>query len=236
MMVRLQFHCTRRRWLAWTGNLLLLAGIACLLVWAWQMGKGALYQHVQEAEFAKALSPGGPAPDRVERPRAQTPQADDGPILPNITLPRSPTPAAHPRALFDFLRPDPQLIGRLESPEINLSVMVREGVDDDTLLRAAGHLPSSALPGQAGNFVVLAHRDTFFRALRGITRGASLKVRTRTGQFTYIVDSVQVTEPDSIRLEQGPEPSATLITCFPFTYIGPAPRRMVVHARLAPQH
>ena len=116
--------------------------------------------------------------------------------------------------------PDPQLIGRLESPEINLSVMVREGVDDDTLLRAAGHLPSSALPGQAGNFVVLAHRDTFFRALRGITRGASLKVRTRTGQFTYIVDSVQVTEPDSIRLEQGPEPSATLITCFPFTYMG----------------
>ena len=74
--------------------------------------------------------------------------------------------------------------------------MVREGVDAASLRKAAGHLPSSALPGETGNVVVLGHRDTFFRPLRGIAQGDPIRVRTRSGSFQYIVDSIQVVEPE----------------------------------------
>lgn len=233
MRVRVQYQCACGRWRVWTSNFFLLLGLGCLLVWAWDYSEGALYQRIQQAEFAKTLRPAesSPAIAADETRPLSTPALDAEPILAG-----SP-PAAPPRphAMFDFLRPDPQLIGRLDIPEIKLSVMVREGVDDDTLRRAAGHLPSSVLPGQRGDFIVLAHRDTYFRPLRDIARGTKMVVRTHSGGFTYVVDSIEVTEPEGIRLEQGSEPSATLITCYPFTYIGPAPRRMVVHARLAGQ-
>jgi sortase A len=117
-----------------------------------------------------------------------------------------------------------------------MNVMVREGVDATSLRKAAGHLPSSALPGETGNFVVLGHRDTFFRPLRGIAQGDPIRVRTRSGSFQYVVDSIQVVEPEqSLEFPRDmPAASITLITCFPFDYVGPAPRRFVVRARRAP--
>ena len=130
---------------------------------------------------------------------------------------------------------DPLLLGRIEIPSIQLTVMMREGVDTTSLRKAAGHLPSSALPGKEGNVVVLGHRDTFFRPLRGIAQGDPIRVKTRSGSFQYVVDSIQVVEPEQSLAfqEMMPAKSLTLITCFPFDYVGPAPRRFVVRARMA---
>jgi len=126
------------------------------------------------------------------------------------------------------------LLGRLEIPSIRLDVMVREGVDATSLRKAAGHLPSSALPGEGGNVVLLGHRDTFFRSLRRIAQGDPIHVRTPSGSFQYIVDLIQVVVPEhSLTFTDVPAKSITLITCFPFDYVGPAPRRFVVRARMA---
>jgi sortase A len=128
---------------------------------------------------------------------------------------------------------DPLAIGELEIARLGLDVVMREGVDDDSLRKAVGHLPASALPGEAGNFVVLGHRDTFFRPLRGIERGDTIRVRTAAGSFVYNVESIRVTEPDwPGAVERARDPVITLITCFPFEYIGSAPRRFIVRARL----
>jgi sortase A len=115
--------------------------------------------------------------------------------------------------------------------------MVREGVDTASLRKAVGHLPSSPLPGEAGNVVVLGHRDTFFRPLRGIAQGDPIRVKTRSGSFQYIVDSIQVVPPEqSLAFKEDiSAKSLTLITCFPFDHVGPAPRRFVVRARMAPK-
>jgi sortase A len=129
---------------------------------------------------------------------------------------------------------DPLLLGRIEIPSVQLTVMMREGVDTTSLRKAVGHLPSSALPGQAGNVVVLGHRDTFFRPLRGIAQGDPIRVKTTRGSFQYVVDLIQVVPPEqSLSFPEGmPAKSLTLITCFPFDYVGPAPRRFVVRARM----
>ncbi|MGA2882966.1 MAG: sortase [Bryobacteraceae bacterium] len=111
------------------------------------------------------------------------------------------------------------------------------------LLLFAWHVPHRAtescsiqpLPhhGQVGNFVVLAHRDTFFRPLRELEKGDTVRIVTARGHFTYPVESLEVVEPEGISLTAPPlEAIATLITGFPFNYVGPAPRRFVATARL----
>lgn len=150
-----------------------------------------------------------------------------------------PPGVSHPRRVSDWItpvlpKPDPLLLGRLEIPSIQLTVMVREGVDTASLRKAAGHLPSSPLPGELGNVVVLGHRDTFFRPLRRIAQGDGIRVKTRSGSFQYVVDSIQVVPPEQSLdfTEDRSAESMTLITCFPFDYVGPAPRRFVVRARM----
>jgi|SRR5690348_6115781 len=198
-------------------DLLILLGVAGVIAWVWGLGEGALYQYSQAVHFESATA----ASVSVEPPRS-----DPAPI-PGIAI---------PHLLASALpKPDPLVLGRLEIPSIHLTVMVREGADDASLRKAAGHLPSSALPGDMGNVVLLGHRDTFFRPLRGIAQGDPIRVKTRKGQFDYVVDSIQVVDPEQ-SLAFGDAPSSkslTLITCFPFDYVGPAPRRFVVRARMA---
>lgn len=127
------------------------------------------------------------------------------------------------------------VVGRLEIPRLNLSAIVFEGADQDVLERGAGHLPGSALPGNRGNAVLAAHRDTFFRPLRGIRVGDVIKVRRQSKDNVYVVQSARVVEPDEVDvLRSTAEPALTLITCYPFRFIGPAPERFVVRAVLAP--
>jgi sortase A len=127
------------------------------------------------------------------------------------------------------------IVGRLDIPRLSLSTVVFEGADQDVLERGAGHLPGSALPGEHGNTVLAAHRDTFFRPLRNIREGDVVKIHTPPGDSVYIVKSARVVEPDEVDvLKPTPQPALTLITCYPFRYVGPAPERFVVRAILAP--
>jgi len=204
-----------RRPLAWLSNLLLLGGSIAILAGGWALLDGKLYQSVQKRQMEEVVNEG------VDR-GAVTPAAAPQPVSPLSVLSKSLLP-----------KRDPLAIGELTIPRLDLDVVMREGVDEPSLRKAVGHLPSSAFPGQAGNVVLLGHRDTFFRPLRGILRGDRIRVRTVGRSFNYYVESVQVTEPDwPASVERTREPVVTLITCFPFDYIGPAPRRFVVRARL----
>ena len=126
-------------------------------------------------------------------------------------------------------------IGRLEIPRIGLSIVVAEGDDEKTLRMAVGHLSDTPLPWQEGNTALAGHRDTFFRPLRRIQTGDEIRFATRRGTFRYRVIRHTVVEPDELWVLDGsPSAALTLITCYPFDYVGPAPRRFIVHAERMP--
>jgi sortase A len=129
------------------------------------------------------------------------------------------------------------LIGRIEIPRLLLSAVVVEGTGGTTLRRAVGHIPGTALPGQPGNVGLAGHRDTFFRALRDLRVNDEVQFSTLQGNFTYEVESLIVVEPDYVvALAPSTENVLTLVTCYPFSYIGTAPKRFVVRARqVSPQ-
>jgi sortase A len=125
-------------------------------------------------------------------------------------------------------------VGKLEIPRLGLAVMIREGVESDTLRKAVGHMPGTAAPGQVGNFVVAGHRDSFFRPLRLIQNGDEIRITTTAGSFHYYVTALSIVGPNDLWIAQsGSIPVCTLVTCFPFDYIGLAPRRFVVRGGLA---
>jgi sortase A len=122
-------------------------------------------------------------------------------------------------------------IGRLEIPRIGLSAVVMEGGDEQTLNVAVGHLPDTPLPWQPGNAALAGHRDTFFRPLRRIRDGDEIRLVTPRGTFRYRTTRQVVVEPDELWvLDPSPAAALTLITCYPFDFVGAAPRRFVVQA------
>jgi LPXTG-site transpeptidase (sortase) family protein len=124
------------------------------------------------------------------------------------------------------------VFGVLEVPRLQLSVVVFEGSDEDVLGRGAGHLVESASLAETGNVVLAGHRDTFFRPLRNIRVGDTIHVRTVSAERTYVVESTKVVTPRDIGvLDPTREPVLTLVTCYPFRYVGPAPDRFIVRAR-----
>jgi sortase A len=131
-------------------------------------------------------------------------------------------------------RPEPQplaVIGRLEIPRLSMNLMVLQGVSDEALQTAVGHVPSTALPGQVGNVALAAHRDTFFRPLRNIRTGDIITLQTLDGSYQYAVKSIQIVLPsDTQVLNASNHPELTLITCYPFYYVGSAPKRFIVRA------
>jgi sortase A len=128
------------------------------------------------------------------------------------------------------------VLGRLEIPRLALSVIVREGEDPRTLRLAVGHLPGTAWPGRPGNAAIAGHRDTFFRKLRHIEQDDEIFVTTSTGVSRYVVVSMRIVEPEDVSVLKSTEQSVlTLVTCYPFFYIGSAPQRFIVRAVLAPR-
>ena len=122
-------------------------------------------------------------------------------------------------------------IGRLEIPRIGLSAVVAEGDDEHTLKIAVGHLPDTPLPWQEGNAALAGHRDTFFRPLRRISVGDAIRLTTPRGDYRYRVTRHTVVDPEELWvLDASSGAALTLITCYPFDFVGPAPRRFVVHA------
>jgi sortase A len=130
-------------------------------------------------------------------------------------------------------RPPGTIVGRLLIPALDMNVMVLEGTDRWTLNRAAGHIEGTALPGQTGNVGISAHRDGFFRSLGRISQGDEISLVTLERIYTYQVESTQIVNPSETQvLEQCAKPILTLVTCYPFYFVGEAPQRFIVQARL----
>jgi len=123
------------------------------------------------------------------------------------------------------------LMGKINIDRIGLSVMVLQGVEESTLIGGAGHVPGTSIPGSEGNVVIAAHRDTFFRKLKGILPGDRIQVATLRGSYNYFVNSVETVDPEDTQvMESRAYQELTLITCYPFYFVGAAPKRFVVHA------
>jgi sortase A len=131
------------------------------------------------------------------------------------------------------------LLGRIEIPRVGVSAIVEDGESDSTLAQSVGHLSGTALPGQPGNVALAAHRDTYFRDLEDIQTGDDVYFTTATAIYKYTVDDVSVVAPDDVSvIAPSNDSRLTLITCYPFHFVGPAPKRFVVTAHLvtdAPQ-
>lgn len=216
-----------RRWLAGAEWFFLLAGLAALDTYVWVNTSSMLSQAYQDWAFdqtLRGLTPSVPGfvSDEVswmfgrQREKMEAPEA-----APAV---HAPLPQAQP--------PLPSsVIGRLEIPRLNLTVMVREGADGKTLHRAVGHIPGTALPGYAGNVALAGHRDTFFRELRNIKKDDTIELETENGTYRYLVQSTDIVGPRDVGvLAASNKQTLTLVTCYPFYYIGSAPKRFIVHA------
>jgi sortase A len=123
------------------------------------------------------------------------------------------------------------LIGRIDIPSLGVSVMIIEGTSGRTLRRAVGHISGTALPGQPGNVGISGHRDTFFRPLRNIQRNDIITVTTQFGEYRYRVVSTRIVDPSNVAvLNPGGNEMLTLVTCYPFYFVGSAPNRFIVRA------
>jgi sortase A len=141
--------------------------------------------------------------------------------------------ASQPREQADPDRPRPgEPILEIDIPRIGLSAAVVERVSAKKLRLAVGHVPGTALPGGAGNVAIAGHRDTFFRKLRFVRRGDAIRLVTRSAIYDYAVEWARIAAPsDTSPLRNSLEPALTLVTCYPFYFVGPAPQRFIVRAR-----
>jgi len=195
----------------------LAVAIACLGLYSYTYIERVLYQTYESREFDRTAEHSSaaiiPSNDKI------TP--NDGVRRPSRTSASLARPASAAA-----------LIGRLSVPRLHLSAMVREGIDGNTLQLAVGHIPGTPLPGQAGNVGVAGHRDTFFRGLKDLRAMDEVQFSTSSGDYKYVVESFIVVEPDNVGvLATSSENVLTLVTCYPFSYFGTAPKRFVVRAR-----
>lgn len=155
----------------------------------------------------------------LEEMRSESPRSP-GPSQEIPEAPRSPTEA----------RPPGALVGRIDIPRVGVSSVILEGVDEHTLDLAVGHLTETAELGR-GNAALAGHRDSFFRGLRDVRPGDLVEVRTPQADFQYRIVWMKVTTPEDVYVLAAQEDDVlTLVTCFPFHYVGPAPQRFVVRA------
>ena len=202
MQIRIRWRVRRKNFLYSCHYLFFFIGFAALGFCVLAYLDAALFQAYESRRFAKALKPA----------------ATSGRRIPGIAA----VAAAR----------DGSIIGKIEIPRLGVSAMVAEGVEPHTLELAAGHIPGTSFPGQPGNVAIAGHRDTFFRNLRKIRTHDLIRLTTLSGSYDYSVESMRVVGPDDVEvLKASGEPTLTLVTCFPFYYVGPAPERFVVRAR-----
>ena len=124
------------------------------------------------------------------------------------------------------------LLGRMEIPRLGVSLIVAEGTNESTLRRAGGHIPGTSFPGQRGNVGIAGHRDTLFRPLRNIRQNDVITVTTLAGEYRYRVTSTEIVSPNDVTvLQSDGHEILTLVTCYPFYFVGPAPDRFIVRAQ-----
>jgi len=129
--------------------------------------------------------------------------------------------------------PAPEAILRV--PRLGIEVPVLEGTSDITLNRGVGHIAGTALPGQPGNIAITGHRDGFFRPLKDAREGDIIEVQRKSQTDRYIVSKIKIVFPsDTSVLNNTTDPTLTLVTCYPFYFVGAAPQRYIIQASLLP--
>jgi sortase A len=155
--------------------------------------------------------------------------------LTRAAVPRTTLPGAHSAVPYRPPARRGDALGELEIPRLHLSVMVFEGDDTGILKIGAGHIPGTSLSPGKGNVGIAAHRDTFFRPLRAIHKNDVIAWRTPARNVRFAVTRTEIVRPSDISvLSQAPGRDLTLVTCYPFSYIGHAPKRFIVYAQRLP--
>lgn len=246
----------RRPWARRLEIVLWLAGALTLGWVGWGYLDARLYQQRQERLLEEALaSPsldagaavdtrGGAAgeSDPVGIPAGElagtAPGSSAGAVSPPRVLPGESPRLARTTATRDSgrsasTRPALEALGRVVVPRLGLEVMVADGIDAHTLRRAAGHIPGTSRLGSGGNVGIAGHRDSWFRPLKDVRAGDEVVVTTPGAVSRYRVEWAEVVVPDDTSaLRPTTYPALTLVTCYPFYYVGTAPDRFVVRARL----
>ena len=193
----------------WISYLLLAAGTVLVFMGTREVLESYLGQSAAAREFAAA------APSPVTTPSSS----------------HTTTPVSIPKPRQPQLG---QTIAKLTIPRLATQLYVFEGDRPDDLRRGPGHLADSARPGGRGNCIIAGHRDTHFRALKDIRKGDDILLKTSDGQFLYRVTEMSIVSADDTRpLKPTRDAVLNLITCYPFYYVGNAPKRFVVEAHLA---
>jgi sortase A len=235
--MRTQPQYLRRRpgpaktFLRWVQNFFLLAGVVALGWYAFVQTETLFFQTYQSWRLDQ-LQQGKPATVTLFVKQWLPISWKEGasPQSPTASWGRKESSAES--ADYSAPRAEGELIGKLEIPRLDLSAIVLEGTDAHTLRLAVGHLPGTPLPGEPGNVDLAAHRDSFFRGLNRIHQGDVLTMSTVGGaSYQYRVETVAVVSPNNTSsLNSSAGPGINLITCYPFNYVGAAPKRFVVHA------
>jgi sortase A len=158
--------------------------------------------------------------------------AESGAVVENLPMRAESVSAPEPAAPRVPAIRKGELIARIDIPRLNVSDVVVEGDDTETLSHAVGHIPGTALPGQLGNIGLAGHRDSFFRKIGQLRDGDTLVLETVRGTFRYRVAKLAIVAPSETSvLNSTGEPALTLVTCYPFRYVGSAPKRFIVTAR-----
>lgn len=188
----------------WLSRALLALGLACLIVYSVATVHTWRYQRAAKSQVDKMISIERPAAVRAEMPAVSKPLAAG------------------------------DVIGRVDIPRLKLSAAVAEGDDERTLGKAVGHLPDTPLPWQRrGNVALAAHRDGLFRKLEKIRLDDDVRIVTPRGEYHYRVKKTHIVDPDDVWvIAPTATPTITLITCYPFSFVGNAPRRFIVQAEL----
>jgi sortase A len=152
--------------------------------------------------------------------------------VPNVTVTQTVLPGDAPATPVPAPAPG-TWVARLEVPSVKLATTVLEGTDDGTLSRGSGHIEDTPFPGRTGNVGIAGHRDTVFRPLRNVHLGDALDLTTADRVYRYRISKTLIVGPDDVYvLDPTDHPMLTLVTCYPFEFIGHAPRRFIVQADL----
>lgn len=218
----------------WVAGTLLLAVWAAAKIHSY-VGSRRDLERFREAKKAERSAPLPPLPVAPGPPPLENPPPSAAP--PARTLPETPPDYAlwskeRVKAYEESMRQQASApLAILRIPKIDLEVAVLDGTDDFTLNRAVGHIEYTAFPGQNGNVGLAGHRDGFFRGLKDVKKGDTLELETLTGRDKYRITDIWIVNPDDAQvLDPTPEPSVTLVACYPFYFVGHAPKRYIVRA------
>jgi sortase A len=187
----------------WHALQVLMLGVAVILLGSWSYAQLATHFYQEAANR--------------ELDRLLIPVSADGGVQPAL-----------------FTRPRlGETFGRISISALGMSSVIVAGSDARSLARAVGFIPGTALPGEGGNTGLAAHRDTFFRRLEDIRINDVVTVNTAAGTFEYLVENTQIVDPEDVWvLDPTTHPTITLVTCYPFNFVGTAPQRFIVRAAL----